>query len=126
MQEIERAWGEPKEGDESHVSVLVPYLQYQKWYVQDDSPKHGNDVWRIIEAEKDRLDDSPVIVVGMDWGKFFQKQGLVDITKRIGWCSTHERYTVPFAPGYNFLATPGNAGRICSTARRGRREGGGR
>ena len=113
VQEIERAWGEPKEGDESHVSVLVPHLQYQKWYIQDDR-KNGNDVWRVIEAEQERLSESPVLVVNMDWGKFFQSQGLEEITKKIGWCSGHASiHTVPFAPGYNFLATPGNAERIC-------------
>jgi hypothetical protein len=70
-------------------------------------------MWKIIEKERPFLDDSPVVVLGMNWGaKNFQSQGLDDIEAQIGWC--WGRGVVMHLPEKDFQATPGESNRVCT------------
>ena len=110
------------EEKEDRIGFVVPHKQYRKWYKHN---RQGN-VWRIIEAEQDNLDDTSVLVWSFNWGQDnLQLQGISDkggIISKVGWC-WGSRY-LNHLPEYHFFAEPGQAKNICCNRPSGSRRGG--
>ena len=99
---------------EKHVSVLVPFKKYRKWYKQNGKSPAA-ELWQVLEQEKEQLADASIVIVHLGWKESEDGRGTKEIkalVKSIGWCWPPVR-DVPFEPGYNFLETPSSAKRIC-------------